>query len=140
MINLRRVLAGMFAVPGLVAVAALVAPAPVLSSAPVAPIVQVQEAQAADTLVNRATILNSYNSTQSLKVCHNWGSRTCSSGIRYLNAGEDTRQFGWNDSDGFYVPGDSKVYSHTGAVFYGPKWVQVHGCGGCVKTFRIVFK
>ena len=71
---------------------------------------------------NAAIIKNSSKSTQSIRVCRDWSTKSCntSSAVGYLAPGEDSRtKFTWFDTDGFDL---------------GDGWVKEHGCFGCVVT------
>lgn len=90
----------------------------------------------------KLTLRNSPYSVASLKVCRDWGSTSCSSGICYLNAGENSRdKCNWqDDADGFYVPGDQYATGDGGVTRWnGPKWVKRGDCY-CTFTARLYWK
>lgn len=67
-------------------------------------------------------------SPDSLEICHNWGTDSCSSGYYYLPKNKSSRDV-WSDTDGYRVPygyhavdtiGKSK---HT----YGTGWHKISG-------------
>jgi hypothetical protein len=67
-----------------------------------------------------AIIENSRDSKHSLRVCRDWGARSCqgASPTGKLKPGENTKtKFDWDDTDGYNA---------------GNGWVQQHGCFSCV--------
>jgi len=82
-------------------------------------------------------------STYPIYMCRDWATTTCSSSSpkRDLYPGHVTTEFGWSDTDGFYVPSNYDVLRNDGGswVRYGSTgWKKVSGCFDCTWKLKRV--
>lgn len=83
--------------------------------------------------------LSTLSDRANVSICRNWSSSPCSGEQRTLYRGQNTKtQFGWNDSDGFYLPAgyNANVTPGTGRIT-STGWHKLSGCAGCTRTIDL---
>jgi hypothetical protein len=73
-------------------------------------------------------------------VCRDWGETACSSTSqkRDLYRNHSTKEWGWPDADGAWVPAgyDIRVSGVTYHGTYG--WFKISGCWSCTKSIALI--